>query len=203
MQARDLADIRACTVETRLSAETEVGKDKGLYVGVEDQSHLQTDDEYDGLEDVWKEMSMVLETSKVFSCIHYRNIFIFILFFTVSHILTKVYSRSMLFFQDVPLDLPSDEKEDEGDCEHSFVLKDDLGYVCRVCGVIQRGIETIFDFQYNKVRFLFVDSYYFYFIIPFTTSAGKELPVWLCVFLLRFLFSSAICSRDIFLSSLA
>jgi hypothetical protein len=30
-------------------------------------------------------------------------------------------------------------------------LKDDLGYVCRVCGIIDRGIETIFEFQY-KVR---------------------------------------------------
>jgi DNA repair and recombination RAD54-like protein len=39
------------------------------------------------------------------------------------------------------------------DCDHSFVLKDDIGYVCRICGVIDRGIETIFEFQYNKVRF--------------------------------------------------
>ncbi|XP_060667483.1 protein CHROMATIN REMODELING 35 isoform X2 [Ziziphus jujuba] len=115
--ARDLPDSRAWTEHKRLSAETELKKDKGVYLGVEDLSDQQTDDEDDGLEDVWKEMSMVLETSK-----------------------------------DAPLDFPSDEREDEGDCEHSFVLKDDLGYVCRVCGVIERGIETIFDFQYVKVR---------------------------------------------------
>lgn len=39
------------------------------------------------------------------------------------------------------------------DCDHSFVLKDDIGYVCRVCGVIDRGIETIIDVQFSKVRF--------------------------------------------------
>lgn len=43
------------------------------------------------------------------------------------------------------------EGGDDCDCEHSFVLKDDLGYVCRICGVIDRGIDTIFEFQYNKV----------------------------------------------------
>ncbi|XP_042494760.1 protein CHROMATIN REMODELING 35-like [Macadamia integrifolia] len=42
-------------------------------------------------------------------------------------------------------------KGGEGEeCNHSFVLKDDLGYVCRVCGIIERGIETIFDFQWIK-----------------------------------------------------
>ncbi|XP_021738664.1 protein CHROMATIN REMODELING 35-like isoform X2 [Chenopodium quinoa] len=54
--------------------------------------------------------------------------------------------------KDVPADQSGDEQsveEDEG-CDHSYVLKDDIGYVCRVCGVIQRAIETIFDFQYIK-----------------------------------------------------
>lgn len=50
---------------------------------------------------------------------------------------------------------PSSEGISDGgedcDCDHSFVLKDDLGYVCRICGVIDRGIETIFEFQFNKV----------------------------------------------------
>ncbi|KAL5555496.1 hypothetical protein UlMin_037732 [Ulmus minor] len=51
-------------------------------------------------------------------------------------------------------DHSSDEpvREDEETCHHSYILKDDLGYVCRVCGVIDRGIETIFEFQYVKVR---------------------------------------------------
>lgn len=58
--------------------------------------------------------------------------------------------------KDVAVDPSSDERTSEGgddcDCEHSFVLKDDLGYVCRICGVIDRGIDTIFEFQYNKVK---------------------------------------------------
>ncbi|XP_019453437.1 PREDICTED: protein CHROMATIN REMODELING 35-like [Lupinus angustifolius] len=47
---------------------------------------------------------------------------------------------------------PDEEPEKDEDCDHSFVLKDDLGYVCRVCGVIDRGIETIFEFQYKVKR---------------------------------------------------
>ncbi|KAK9691047.1 hypothetical protein RND81_09G172300 [Saponaria officinalis] len=46
--------------------------------------------------------------------------------------------------------LPDDSEEKDAGCDHSFVLKDDLGYVCRVCGVIDKAIETIFDFQYTK-----------------------------------------------------
>ncbi|XP_022146198.1 protein CHROMATIN REMODELING 35-like [Momordica charantia] len=52
---------------------------------------------------------------------------------------------------DAPVDSSSNQQsEDAVDCDHSFLLKDDLGYVCRICGVIDRGIETIFEFQYNK-----------------------------------------------------
>ncbi|PKU67286.1 protein CHROMATIN REMODELING 35 [Dendrobium catenatum] len=43
-----------------------------------------------------------------------------------------------------------EEVEKEEECCHSFILKDDLGIVCRVCGVVQRSIETIFDFQWTK-----------------------------------------------------
>ncbi|KAI8562839.1 hypothetical protein RHMOL_Rhmol03G0066500 [Rhododendron molle] len=43
-----------------------------------------------------------------------------------------------------------EEHEGEDECDHSFVLKDDLGYVCWICGVIQRGIETIIEYQYAK-----------------------------------------------------
>lgn len=37
------------------------------------------------------------------------------------------------------------------DCDHSLLLHDDLGLVCRVCGVIQKRIDTIFDYQWTKV----------------------------------------------------
>lgn len=40
---------------------------------------------------------------------------------------------------------------DEEDCEHSFILKDDIGDVCRICGVIKRGIETIIEYNFSKV----------------------------------------------------
>ncbi|KAK2665393.1 hypothetical protein Ddye_003967 [Dipteronia dyeriana] len=33
-------------------------------------------------------------------------------------------------------------------------IEDDLGYVCRICGVIERRIETIIDVQFNKVEII-------------------------------------------------
>ncbi|KAG7975985.1 hypothetical protein I3843_06G125900 [Carya illinoinensis] len=98
--------------------ELEIKGEKGVYVGIDDEENHQNDAEDDGLEDMWKEMSMALECSK-----------------------------------DDAVDPPSEEQARGGeDCDHSFVLKDDLGYVCRICGVIDRGIETIFEFQYNKIK---------------------------------------------------
>ncbi|KAG9443940.1 hypothetical protein H6P81_015280 [Aristolochia fimbriata] len=44
----------------------------------------------------------------------------------------------------------SGDTQKEEECEHSCVLKDDLGYVCQICGVIQKSIETIFDFQWGS-----------------------------------------------------
>ncbi|KAM7276591.1 hypothetical protein ACFE04_018457 [Oxalis oulophora] len=95
--------------------ETEVIKDKGVYLGVKADDKNEIED--DGLGDIWMDMSMALEISK-----------------------------------DVSEDSSPDDmkKEDENDCEHSFVLKDYLGYVCRVCGVIDRGIETIIETQTLK-----------------------------------------------------
>lgn len=109
-------------VEGNLDGDTEIRKDKGVYIGVKDDTEIedgnrQSDAEDDDLQDIWKEMTVALECSK-----------------------------------DIASDPTSDElyRETEEECDHSFVLKDDIGYVCRVCGVIQRGIETIFDFQYIK-----------------------------------------------------
>lgn len=101
-----------------LTSEIDIKKNKGVYLGVEEDVDTQTETEDDGLGDIWQEMSMALEFSKD-------------------------------VFED-----PSSERmsEDEEDCDHSFLLKDDLGYVCRICGVIERGIETIIDIQYNKVK---------------------------------------------------
>ncbi|XP_045791762.1 protein CHROMATIN REMODELING 35-like [Trifolium pratense] len=103
--------------ETSLPPKDNTKKDTGVYVGVQEEENNEVDAEDDGLEDIWREMSLAIETSK-----------------------------------DVSNDQPPEEEEEDPDCDHSFVLKDDLGYVCRVCGVIDRGIETIFEFQYKVKR---------------------------------------------------
>lgn len=47
----------------------------------------------------------------------------------------------------------SASKEEEMQvCSHSFTLEDDLGYVCTLCGLIGRSIETIFEFHWSKAR---------------------------------------------------
>ncbi|CAN8248046.1 unnamed protein product [Cochlearia groenlandica] len=38
------------------------------------------------------------------------------------------------------------------DCEHSFILMDDMGYVCRVCRVIDKSILDIIDVQFSKAK---------------------------------------------------
>ncbi|KAL1061761.1 hypothetical protein V6Z11_D13G034600 [Gossypium hirsutum] len=61
-------------------------------------------------------------------------------------------SMALEFSKDGLEELPGENMSEDEDCDHSFVLKDDLGYVCRICGVIKRGIETIIEIQYNKVK---------------------------------------------------
>lgn len=51
-------------------------------------------------------------------------------------------------------------KNAEG-CDHSFILKEDIGYVCCICGFIQRAIETIIEFQYAKVLLLSLHEFLF------------------------------------------
>ncbi|RDX93995.1 Protein CHROMATIN REMODELING 35, partial [Mucuna pruriens] len=111
-------DSKSLKVETSTAGKGNSRGDKGVYIGVQEENAHQVDTEDDGLEDIWKEMSMAIECSK-----------------------------------DVSVNpLPDEEVKEDEDCDHSFVLKDDLGYVCRVCGVIDRGIETIFEFQYKVKR---------------------------------------------------
>ncbi|KAK7405489.1 hypothetical protein VNO78_06833 [Psophocarpus tetragonolobus] len=107
-------------IETSMAGKDNTKGDKGVYIGAQEEENGQVDiEDEDGLEDIWKEMSMAIECSK-----------------------------------DVSVNpLPDEEavKKDE-DCDHTFLLKDDLGYVCRVCGIIDQGIETIFEFQYKVKR---------------------------------------------------
>ncbi|KAL8264536.1 hypothetical protein R6Q59_022666 [Mikania micrantha] len=50
---------------------------------------------------------------------------------------------------DMDISVKEHAKVDE-ECDHSFILKEDIGYVCRVCGVVQRSIESIIEFQRPK-----------------------------------------------------
>ncbi|RID66912.1 hypothetical protein BRARA_D02022, partial [Brassica rapa] len=45
----------------------------------------------------------------------------------------------------------NDPKQVE-DCEHSFIYKDDVGEVCRVCGLIKTPIESIIEVVYYKPK---------------------------------------------------
>ncbi|XP_056164159.1 protein CHROMATIN REMODELING 35 isoform X2 [Syzygium oleosum] len=108
-----------------LNAETEIKKDKGVYVGVDNEDDHLTKVVDDGLGDIWNEMTMALECS-------------------------KDIAEDMENWEHPSSD--DNSSEDMEDCDHSFVLKDDIGFVCRVCGVVDRKIETIFEFQYNKVK---------------------------------------------------
>ncbi|KAK4742292.1 hypothetical protein SAY87_000293 [Trapa incisa] len=109
--------------EIEMKREIEMERDIGEYVGTDDDGNEFPED--DGLGDIWKEMNLALEISKDVS-------------------------------EDSSHDdcMTEDEEEDSEDeleqCDHSFILKDDIGYVCRVCGVIQRRIETIVEIQFNK-----------------------------------------------------
>lgn len=38
------------------------------------------------------------------------------------------------------------------ECDHSFILKDDVGLVCDLCGLVGRDIETIFQFTWGKAH---------------------------------------------------
>ncbi|XP_074569615.1 protein CHROMATIN REMODELING 35-like [Curcuma longa] len=78
--------------------------------------------ESDGLEDLWKDMSLAMEFTK----------------------------------DDASDDqVVQEEVEEEEECGHSFLLKDDFGLVCRICGIIQKSIDTIFDYQWTKVHIQF------------------------------------------------
>ncbi|XP_047330380.1 protein CHROMATIN REMODELING 35-like [Impatiens glandulifera] len=101
--------------------EAEKEKDKGVYVGVEDDELAEHDESESEQEDL-------------------------------SHIWTEMtvaLECSKVASVDPP---PTEEhvQEEGDDCDHDFILKDDIGYVCCICGVIQRKIETIIEYQYAK-----------------------------------------------------
>ncbi|KAJ4889119.1 Uncharacterized protein Rs2_28867 [Raphanus sativus] len=47
----------------------------------------------------------------------------------------------------------NESKTDEVEgCAHSFILRDDRGYVCRVCGVIDKSILDIVEVNFSKAK---------------------------------------------------
>ncbi|KAI3990611.1 hypothetical protein MKX01_022911 [Papaver californicum] len=76
--------------------------------------------EDNGLGEIWKDMSVALECSK-----------------DASLALGTAIEHTTV-------------EEGGKECEHTFVLRDDLGYVCRICGVVGKRIEQIFDLQWGK-----------------------------------------------------
>uniref|UniRef100_A0A453LI86 Uncharacterized protein n=1 Tax=Aegilops tauschii subsp. strangulata TaxID=200361 RepID=A0A453LI86_AEGTS len=47
------------------------------------------------------------------------------------------------------------EKEVDDACNHDIQIHEDLGHVCRVCGLIVKRADTIIDYQWRKVSYLF------------------------------------------------
>jgi DNA repair and recombination RAD54-like protein len=73
LQFSDLAERRIHGEVVRLTGEPDITKDKGVYVGVE-EDEVDTGIEDDGLGDIWKEMSFALESSKVYIYIYILEI---------------------------------------------------------------------------------------------------------------------------------
>ncbi|KAF9588599.1 hypothetical protein IFM89_013686 [Coptis chinensis] len=154
IEGKDLQEGNVVREEQKtLNNEAETKKDEGLYVGVQDNklSHENSpqSDSDDGLGDIWREMTLALECSKLYAPLQLSHPNLSSLHRFLGGSSVKAVAVSSL--ADTTGDTV-ERNEDEGkDCDHSFILKDDLGYVCRVCGVIQKSIDTIFDYQWGKV----------------------------------------------------
>ncbi|KAI3813056.1 hypothetical protein L1987_17770 [Smallanthus sonchifolius] len=130
--------------------EDENKHDKGVYVCVEDdESNSQSGSNFDWEADIWKEMSIGLESSKIIMMCYTFIIMRIIMFMQHHHHNIKldflfVYVR-MCIFHLIKIQVKMDKSH------HSYILKEDIGYACRVCGLIQSSIESIIEFQRPKV----------------------------------------------------
>ncbi|KAL2490682.1 SNF2 domain-containing protein/helicase domain-containing protein [Abeliophyllum distichum] len=102
-----------------LAGENELNNDTGLHVGVEDDLEMEEGDRQsdDSSDD-----------------------------------LNDIWNEMTIALEcskDPAADSLPDENEAESkeDCEHFFILKDDIGEVCRICGIIRRSIDTIIEAQ--------------------------------------------------------
>jgi len=85
-----------------------------------ESNHHEKDSSVDELNDLWMGMSVALAFSEI-----------------------NQVNQGI-----VPIESNCEETEDA--CNHDFLLKDDLGIVCRICGLIQQRIENIFEHSWKK-----------------------------------------------------
>ncbi|KAJ1291957.1 hypothetical protein BS78_02G356200 [Paspalum vaginatum] len=76
--------------------------------------------ESDGLDDYWKDFALAVESTKLDEA------------------------------HDVENEKEDDGKMDDIDCNHDIRIHEDLGHVCRVCGMIVRRADSIIDYQWKK-----------------------------------------------------
>jgi hypothetical protein len=79
-------------------------------------------------------------------------------FFSVTWVYLHLFQQTnQVNLSIVPFESNSEETEDV--CNHDFLLKDDLGMVCRICGLIQQRIEIFFwVFMEKGIEFLVQNS---------------------------------------------
>ncbi|CAL4929219.1 unnamed protein product [Urochloa decumbens] len=87
--------------------------------------HREKDNTVDELDDLWMGMSVAMACSEI-----------------------NQANQSI-----VPIE--SNNEDTENACNHDFRLKDDLGIVCRICGLIQQRIENIFEHSWKKRKQLY------------------------------------------------
>jgi hypothetical protein len=87
------------------------------------------------------------------------------------------------------------EKEVDTDCNHDIRIHEDLGHVCRVCGVIVRKADTIIDYQWKKVCYLLklCDA----FITPSSFSNQQCFLYSFSFNMGKFLLSILFCNTDV------
>uniref|UniRef100_A0ACD5Z4T4 Uncharacterized protein n=2 Tax=Avena sativa TaxID=4498 RepID=A0ACD5Z4T4_AVESA len=94
------------------------------YNPVEEDEPMEEEDkpekESDGLEDIWNDFSLAMESSKLDTV------------------------------EEVASEKEVAEEEVDTDCNHDIRIHEDLGHVCRVCGMIVRRADTIIDYQWKK-----------------------------------------------------
>ncbi|CAO1943879.1 unnamed protein product [Urochloa humidicola] len=138
--AKHSMDTDNVSAEEDVKEKGKVGKTIDKYVGSyevpceivqnelqsNENDHREKDNPFDELDDLWMGMSVALACSEQINQVN----------------------QSI-----VPIESNNEETEDA--CDHDFRLRDDLGIVCRICGLIQQRIENIFEHSWKKRKQLY------------------------------------------------